>query len=124
MFWFLLIILEKNNCYCLPNKDETDDELEMIDKNLKNVIEKMKLFSSKIVNIETILNISEAKLIKKDIGRYVNFWDSEVFGYDSNFNPKTANYSIRKLYWQRELLNNVRNKFLNYYSDLLYNYLV
>ena len=124
MFWFLFIILEKNNCYCLPNKDETDDELELIDKNLKNVIEKMKLASTKITYIEHILNITETKLFKKGVGTFYDSWNEQFFHYHDNFNPKLANFSIRKLYWQRQLLIKAYSRFENYYSDLLFNYLV
>lgn len=104
---------------------ETDDELELIDKNLKNVIEKMKLASTKITYIEYILSRTENKLNEYGYGPYSGCRSNKCFEhqyYEINF--QKVNFSIRKLNWEKQLLENMRSRFENYYSDLLFNYLV
>ena len=104
-------MLAYNKCICGNKEDEEEEELDMIDKNLRSVIKNLNAFSTKLTYIESMINITEAKFNEQGYRYY-------------NINPKYANYTIRKLYYQRKFLIEVQYKVYQYYLDKFFNYLI
>ena len=122
-------MLAYNKCICGNKEDEEEEELDMIDKNLRSVIKNLNAFSTKLTYIESMINITEAKFRENGYNYGYNCHNADGYtqcNYKSidAIDPKYANYTIRKLYYQRKFLIEVQYKVYQYYLDKFFNYLI
>ena len=120
---FLLFVLQMNRRCCAEKEiDDEDVEIDFYDKSFKKIVDGLKTFAMKIVNLERIINITEDKLVKYGVGhRYGN--SNFVLDLDAYYGLK-YNYSVLMVEHQRQILYNARQRIENYYGEILFNYLI
>lgn len=135
---FITLFLGIYNCYQesyvvdegsvnVPVKSQEPQEVNAYEESLNKVIRNIEAFATKISALEFLLNMTEAKLRENGYGPYSGCECPEpgkckCYHYTyGNINPKTANYTIRRLYWERELIQRAQNNLLHHYSNILFN---